>query len=482
MIGRILRFIGVMLLGGLLTALAGAVVFVNNQPDLEVWHKAKLTEEFTAGSPLVSFAEYLALEDRLFVQLDALVYDRVGEADKRVFNRFHRDSPSYPGRFARNWNRSYEFSVDEPVMGALLLHGMSDAPYSLRSQAEVLHAAGAWVTGLRIPGHGTAPSGLTDATWQDMAAAVQLAMVHVKEAVGDRPVVIVGYSNGGALGVHYALKALTDNTLPMPAKIVLISPAIGVTPFAALAVWQERIGDLLGLEKLEWNSVNVEINPFKYESFAVNAGNQTHRLTAEIARLLDQLGAAGALTGFPPVLAFQSAVDATVSPPALITGLMDKLPENGHELVGFDINRQAEIEYLLTEDPRERLRPLIATRKLPFTLRVVTNESDDSPELLVRRYPPFTMQPDEQPLGARWPSEVFSLSHVALPFPPDDPLYGRGGDKQRDHVEIGQAAFRGERGVLVVSASDMLRLNWNPFHAWQQAHMLEFLGLEPPPQ
>ena len=57
----------------------------------------------------------------------------------------------------------------------LLLHGMSDAPYSLRALGEALHARGFHVLGLRLPGHGTAPSGLVTATWEDMAAAVALA-------------------------------------------------------------------------------------------------------------------------------------------------------------------------------------------------------------------------------------------------------------------------------------------------------------------
>jgi alpha-beta hydrolase superfamily lysophospholipase len=475
---RFLRFLGTLTLGGLLTVLVGFVLFVNSKPDLDLWHEVKLDQEFTANSDVRTFADYLALEDRLFAQLDELIYEPLGERDPRSVNRFVRGSPSYPGQWPINWNRSFELRTDQPAAGVLLLHGMSDAPYSLRSQATRLHQAGAWVVGLRIPGHGTAPSALTDARWQDMAAAVRLAMRHLQDKIGDRPLAIAGYSNGGALGVHYTLTALTDAALPIPQRIALISPAIGVTPFAALAKWQERIGDWLELEKLEWQAVNPEYNPFKYESFAVNAGEQTYRLTVEIARLLNQLGSSAELARFPPLIAFQSAVDATVSTPALITGLMDKLPGNGNELVVFDINRRAQIESLLVEDPSERLRPLINLGELPFTLSIVTNRSESSAELTIRRYPPGAHQFVEAPMGARWPDDVFSLSHVALPFPPDDPLYGRGDGKERDHIEIGLAAYRGERGVLAISATDMLRLKWNPFHAWQERYMLEFIGLE----
>jgi hypothetical protein len=46
--------------------------------------------------------------------------------------------------------------------------------------------------------------------------------------------------------------------------MVLLSPEIGVIPLAALAIWQARLGHLLGLQKLEWNSILPEYEPYKY--------------------------------------------------------------------------------------------------------------------------------------------------------------------------------------------------------------------------
>ncbi len=472
----ILKFLGTLILGAVLAALVGFVLMANNRPDLDPWHKLKLDQEFTAESEIDSFADYLALEERLFAQLDGMVYAQTGAQDARLANRYIRGSRSSPALWPRNWNRSYELPVESPVGGVLLLHGLTDSPYSLSGQGKLLHEAGSWVVGLRVPGHGTVPSALTETRWQDMAAAVRLAMRHLRQKVGDQPITIVGYSNGGALAVHYALSALGDSTLPPPRKLVLISPAIGVTPLAAFAKWQRRIGGWLGLEKLEWQSVHVEFNPFKYRSFPVYGGEQTYGLTAEISSLLARLGDRGELAQFPPVLAFQSVVDATVSTPALITGLMNKLPENGSELVVFDVNRRAEIEYLLTNDPRDTLVPLVNLGEMPFVLSVITNRDNTSVDLVVRRYPPHAKDFMETDLGIRWPGDLFSLSHVALPFAPDDPLYGRGDGPGRDHIQIGRAAYRGERGALVVSANDMLRLKWNPFHDWQNSYMLEFIG------
>src|SRR5690606_2875205 len=119
--------------------------------------------------------------------------------------------------------------------GVLLLHGYSDSPYSLRGLGALMREAGGYVVGLRIPGHGTAPAALKYTTAEDMTAAVRLAMRHMKQAMGARPVFIVGYSNGAALALHYDLEAIEDASLPVPAGLVLLSPEIGISRAAAYA-------------------------------------------------------------------------------------------------------------------------------------------------------------------------------------------------------------------------------------------------------
>ncbi len=100
--------------------------------------------------------------------------------------------------------------------------------------------------------------------------------------------------------MHYALATLTDNLLPKADGLVLVSPAIGVTSLAAFAVWQARLGHLLGLDKLAWNSIGLEYDPFKYNSFAVNAGDQVYRLTSEIQNLLTKNKNTDRLAQLPP--------------------------------------------------------------------------------------------------------------------------------------------------------------------------------------
>lgn len=468
------------LTGGLVVLITVFVIHLNNRPNLKVWHTADLDAEFTADSGVETFTDYLALETRLFEQLDERVYSRIEPEDRRLINRYHRGSLSDPGRWPANWNRSFEFPRDQPGAGVLLLHGMSDSPYSLLNEGQRLHEAGAWVVGLRIPGHGTAPSGLVEVRWQDMAAAVQLAVRHLRDKVGEQPIYLVGYSNGGALAVNYALSTLADSALPGVAGLVLISPAIGVSPLAVLAVWQARLGHLLGLEKLAWSDILPEYDPFKYGSFAVNAGDVVYRLTDTIQSRLEKLKAGGELNRFPPVLAFQSAVDATVSMPALVQGLFEQLPDSGHELVLFDINRLAKIEPLFSKDPKLAIEAKLNQTDLPFSFSLLTNKNSDSQDVIIRKKRAGERGFTDRPTAFTWPDEVYSLSHVALPTPANDPLYGRGDPVSSPGIHLGDLDFRGERGVLQVPASSLMRLQWNPFYPYIEQRMLEFVHLDTP--
>ena len=63
--------------GAVIAAFIAVVLVLNNRPDLSIWHTVKLDEEFSTDANVQDFAEYLALEDRLFKQLHSLAYDKV---------------------------------------------------------------------------------------------------------------------------------------------------------------------------------------------------------------------------------------------------------------------------------------------------------------------------------------------------------------------------------------------------------------------
>jgi hypothetical protein len=67
-------------------------------------------------------------------------------------------------------------------------------------------------------------------------------------------------------------------------------------------------------------------------------------------------------------------------------------------------------------------------------------------------------------LGLVYPSDLFSLSHVAVPFPVSDGVYGMEPDPSEDFgINFGAMAARGERGTLIVSLDFVSRTASNPF-------------------
>jgi len=475
---RIIRALIYLALGGLIALLAVFVIALEKRPDLNIWHETELDAEFTTESPVADISDYIKLEEKLFRQLEEKVYNKIGPEERHLLNRFFHGSMSDPDRWPRNWNHTFELTQAEPQAGVLLLHGLSDSPYSLRHIGQRLHEAGATVIGLRIPGHGTAPSGLVNVRWQDMTAAVRVAMNHLQKTSGGKPLFIVGYSNGSALALHYALSTLDDPQLPKPDGLILVSPAIGVTPLAAFAVWQARLGHLLGLDKLAWNSIELEYDPYKYNSFAVNAGDQVYLLTREIQHLLQKNMAAGKLQQLPAILAFQSVVDTTVSFHAVVTGLFAKLPAGAHELVLFDINRVNEAAGLFQNDPKPYLDSLLNNADLFYTLSLIANENEASRAVQIVRKEAGKAEINTAPLDTEWPNAVHSLAHISLPFPASDPLYGKNSSEENPGVRLGNVALQGERGVLRIPAGAMLRLRWNPFYPYLEQRVFDFIGLK----
>lgn len=466
---------------GLAAVILGAIIlYVRSEsgPPLKPWHTEKLTAEFTARQldKIKTFDDYRQLEDRLFAQLEKKIYARTETGAGYELVRYSKGSAADPQHREINWNRSVELPSNRPVGGALLLHGMSDSPYSLRALGETLNRHDYWVISLRLPGHGTVPSGLKTVAWEDMAAAVRLGVEHLASKVDGKPIHIVGYSTGAPLAIDFTLDALDGHAWPLPASLLLISPAIGIHPAAAVAGMKNRLSNIPGMGHLAWMSVQPEFDPYKYNSFATNAGYQVHRVTREVARRIADGSRSGSLENFPPTLVFKSTVDATVSVEAVIDSLFVPLGNQGHELVLFDINRMAAKAKLLIADPGPLTDRLMADATLPFTLTVVINENPNRPRVLARsKAPDSGANIETRRLGLKWPIGVISLSHVALPFPPDDPLYGQRPPDDENTLFLGQMAIQGERGLLRIPYESLMRMRHNPFYEYLEKRGLAWL-------
>jgi alpha-beta hydrolase superfamily lysophospholipase len=448
---------------------------------LETWHTVKLTEEYRGDKTddVQSFDDYLELEDRLFEELDDKVYSTVGTGPEYALHRYSRGSASDPESFPVNYNRTFELDAENPRGAVLLIHGMSDSPYSLAAIGHLLNANGYQVLGLRVPGHGTVPAALTRTRWQDMAAAVELAMEHLTAEVASGPVHIIGYSNGAALALNQALDALDDPERVAPDSLVLISPAIGISRAAALAGTAATVSRVPGFSGLRFTQIRPEFDPFRYNSFPTNGGTQTHKLTRQVASRIARLESDGRGHEVPPILVIKSTVDATVSNNAMIDALLGRLPENGHELIVFDINRVAGAMSILVSNPAPFTVRLVDEPPQPFAITFVSNWTTGNETVVaLRRNPMEDKASEEAPLDARWPPGVVSLSHIALPIAPEDPLYGRYPPEERGKLFLGTQSLRGERGVIQIPDNWFTRQRYNPFFDYTYERILEWVDPE----
>ena len=97
---------------------------------------------------------------------------------------------------------------------------------------------------------------------------------------------------------------------------------------------------------------------------------------------------------------------------------------------------------------------------------MITNATPDTLQVKELRAPAGSGETGERDLALAWPRTVFSLSHVALPFPPDDPLYGY--ETRPDATTCSSAASRcaARTACCAVPMWALTRQRSNPFHSY----------------
>jgi alpha-beta hydrolase superfamily lysophospholipase len=464
-----------------LTFFSVRIYLTRSGPPLALWHTFVPHELKAKDLDAIDWRQYLAKEAELFESVKTEVTQKLGADDRVPMNRYFEGSPVYPPHFFQDFNRSYVLEPKgAPVGAVVLLHGLTDSPYSQRHIAQSYRDHGFVAIVIRLPGHGTVPSGLTDVEWEEWVAATRLAVREARRRVPPGPLHLVGFSNGGALAVKYALDAIADPQLAQPDRIVLISPMIGITRFARFAGLASLPALLPAFVEAAWLGVVPEFNPFKYNSVPVNGAVQSYRLTQVIQREITQYSRAGKLSGLPPIITFQSVMDFTVSTPAIISALYSRLPSNGSELVLFDVNRTVKFGTLLRSSADSALTQLLPRAIRNYRTTVITNADIANGEEVERTIDAGTLDERDHPLGFTYPAGLFSLSHVALPFPMSDSLYGLTPDSTENFgVNLGALAARGERNVLIASLDSLLRVSSNPFFPYMKKRIEEGIDSSP---
>lgn len=99
------------------------------------------------------------------------------------------------------------FAADGGPHGALVLHGFTGNPNSVKALAKALAGAGFAVECPRLPGHGTVIDDMLETTWDDWSGEASAALERLRAKVADSGrIVVAGLSMGGALTLWLAAR------------------------------------------------------------------------------------------------------------------------------------------------------------------------------------------------------------------------------------------------------------------------------------
>ncbi len=312
--------------------------------------------------------------------------------------------------------------------GVLLVHGLSDSPYSMHHLGIFFQENGFRVMAVLLPGHGTQPGDLLDVTWQEWARAVDYASDRLAEEVDE--LYLAGYSAGGALSVYHSLGD------PRVRGLFLFSPALDITHRAAWA-WVHKLYSWL-LPVAKWVTIKPDLDIYKYESFPKNAAAQLYALSQEVCRQLH------ARPLNIPIFAVASQDDTSV-----ITAATLQFMAGAHH----PLKRLV----LYTTD----------TSKLP---------PDIAPEQI-------------ELVNSRFPEHrILSSAHTAITQPPEDAHYGENGEysnclhyypdnmgKYDACLQRSKEVWQGEITAANLNTGTLQRLTYNPNFAALKISMKKFI-------
>ena len=185
--------------------------------------------------------------------------------------------------------------------GALLCHGFTGSPQSLRPWAEYLAEAGLSVGLPRLPGHGTTWQDMARTRWEDWYAEIDRAFDELR-AHSDE-IFVMGLSMGGCLALR-----LAERRGAAVSGLVLGNPSLtGDTPLLMLTpVLKFAVPSLKGIAS---DIKKEEVSELGYDRVPVKAVDSLRRLWRVTQAQL------GDVT--QPVLVYHSTDDHVVGPGSL---------------------------------------------------------------------------------------------------------------------------------------------------------------------
>jgi carboxylesterase len=190
------------------------------------------------------------------------------------------------------------FSFEGGGVGALLVHGFTGSPFSMRPWGEHLAANGLTVLGPRLPGHGTRWQEMNLTRWQDWYGEVERGFDTLRGHC--EQVFVMGLSMGGTLSLKLAEEKGDDlaGVVTVNASLLTLRKDAKVLPFVAKLVPSVKaIGDDIKKEGVSERA---------YDRTPLRAAVSLARLWRIVQADLDKVT--------QPLLAFRSETDHVVEP------------------------------------------------------------------------------------------------------------------------------------------------------------------------
>ena len=334
----------------------------------------------------------------------------------------------------------FELTQNTNEKAILLIHGLTDSPFSFHDLSQFFYQQGFTVRTLLLPGHGVAPSELLNTDYQ---AWQQAATFAIDQTLNDyEQVYLGGLSTGGALIFNYLMQQKqVDEKIK---GLFMWSPA---TKAKSDLAWLAQYID--GIPFVDWIDLDADIDFAKYESFPYNAGAQVHALMnlvvgegANASRQMHDI----------PLFVVASEHDQTI--------------DTAHTL-------QLVQQWQLAS-PQEQMKKSVL---------IYYGANDKLPTKLVDVMEVIVPECSAESLC----NEIFDVAHIATTNSPDNPHYGVNGqyrncghyvtDAQRYKAcKHNKQVIKGEVTAMNLTRDlPMQRLTYNPYYQEMLEAMTTFL-------
>lgn len=182
--------------------------------------------------------------------------------------------------------------------GALVLHGYTASPQSVRGLAEAFAAAGFAVELPRLPGHGTSVDDLAGTGWADWSGAAEAAYQTLAESC--ERVVVAGLSMGGTLTAWLATRH------PEISGIVCVNPLLALAEPVVEVVRQTLDSGVDRIPGIGGDVADPAATEKAYDATALVPLLDLHRATEELRGELGRVAC--------PLLLMTSTQDHVVEP------------------------------------------------------------------------------------------------------------------------------------------------------------------------